>query len=158
MQYFVTILHIFLSFALILIILLQPAKDGASVLGGGGGNQNYGPRGQAHVLGRATTVVAALFMVTSITLAFYGSRRAREGSHIEDELQRLSSEEEGGIPMPTAAAPAPEASGDAAAPVEAPAGGAAAAPDEAAPAGEAPTENAAPSQQDDEPTPAGANP
>ena len=56
---FVTILHVMLSFILIGIILLQPGKDGASVLGGGGGgNQMYGPCGQSNLLGRATTVVA----------------------------------------------------------------------------------------------------
>ena len=82
MQFFTTILHIVLCISLILIILLQPGKDGASVFGGGGGgggNQMYGPRGQGHFLGKATTVIAATFMFTSITLAFY-SRPNEEGS------------------------------------------------------------------------------
>ena len=65
MQFFTTILHIVLCISLILIILLQPGKDGASVFGGGGGggNQMYGPRGQGHFLGKATTVIAATFML-----------------------------------------------------------------------------------------------
>jgi len=98
MQFFITIFHVMLCFALILIILLQPGKDGAAVFGGGGGggNQMYGPRGQAHLLGRATTLVAGLFMVTSITLAFYGSRRAQQGSDIMDDINRL--EQEGDVP------------------------------------------------------------
>lgn len=98
MQFFITIFHVMLCFALILIILLQPGKDGASVFGGGGssGNQMYGPRGQAHFLGRATTVVAGLFMFTSITLAFYGSRRVQQGSDIMDDINRL--EQEGDAP------------------------------------------------------------
>ncbi len=95
MPLFVTFLHVLLCIALILIILLQPGKDSASVFGGGGGgNQMYGPRGQANLLGRATTVVATLFMVTSITLALYSSERAQQGSNIEEEILRL--EREGG--------------------------------------------------------------
>ncbi len=90
MQLFILILHIVLCFALILIILLQPGKDGASVFGGGGGgNQMYGSRGQANFLGRMTTVVAALFMFTSITLAYRSSLRNQSGSDIEEDIRRL---------------------------------------------------------------------
>ena len=90
---FVTLLHVMLCFTLILIILLQPGKESASVFGGGGGNQMYGPRGQAHLLGRATTIVAALFMITSITLAWYSSQSVREGSDIEEDIMKLAEEE-----------------------------------------------------------------
>jgi preprotein translocase subunit SecG len=82
MHFFTTILHIVLCITLILIILLQPGKGAGSVFGGGGGgggNQMYGPRGQGHFLGKATTVIAATFMFTSITLAFY-SRPSEEAS------------------------------------------------------------------------------
>ncbi|MCK6505455.1 preprotein translocase subunit SecG [Myxococcota bacterium] len=122
MQLFVTILHIFLCLALILIILLQPGKEGAAAFGGGGANQMYGPRGQAHFLGRATTVVAALFMFTSITLALYSSTRVASDSDLEEGIQELpAGEEEEGFqldrpapatpePSPTGAiAPSPEA-------------------------------------------------
>ena len=93
MDLFITILHIVLSFALILIILLQPGKDGAAVFGGGGGgNQMYGARGQANFLSRATTLVAAMFMFTSITLAYKSSLRNQAGSDIEDDIRRLQAE------------------------------------------------------------------
>ena len=108
MQLFITIVHVILCFALILIILLQPGKEGAAVLGGGGGgNQMYGPRGQANFLGRATTVVAALFMVTSITLAYRSSERTQAGTGgIEDAILEIDAEES--IGQPAEAAPAPE--------------------------------------------------
>ncbi len=111
MQLFVTILHIILCLSLILIILLQPGKEGAAAFGGGGGNQMYGPRGSGHFLGKATTMVATLFMFTSITLAFYSSERTQVDSDIEDGIDRLDDEEEGfAIPAPTrtAAPPQPE--------------------------------------------------
>jgi preprotein translocase subunit SecG len=93
MHFFLTIFHVMLCFTLILIILLQPGKDGASVFGGGGGgNQMYGPRGQANFLGRATTAVAALFMFTSISLAWYSSHEVQAGSNIDDDILRLEAE------------------------------------------------------------------
>ncbi len=95
MHLFVTILHIFLCIALILIILLQPGKEGAAAFGGGGGNQMYGPRGQGHFLGRATTLVAGLFMFTSITLAWYSSERAQADSDLEEGIDQVDDSEEG---------------------------------------------------------------
>lgn len=119
MQLFLNIFHIVLSVALILIILLQPGKDQGAVFGGGGGNKMYAPRGQDSLLGRATTAVAVMFMFTSISLAYYSTERAREGSNIEDVIDDMEiDEEEGGgffddrrpadIPAPaTAPEPAP---------------------------------------------------
>ena len=94
MHLFVTLLHVMLCFIMILIILLQPGKDGASVFGGGGSNQQYGPRGQGHILGKATTVVACLFMFTSITLAYYSSESVREGSDIEEVMEDIEEEDD----------------------------------------------------------------
>lgn len=126
MQLFITILHVLLSLALILIILLQPGKEGAAVLGGGGGNQSYGPRGQANFLGRATTVVAALFMVTSITLAYRSSERTQAGTgDLEDVMKELDAEDDAPATIaPPTPAPAPvPVAPEVPAPVEADAAG-----------------------------------
>jgi preprotein translocase subunit SecG len=110
MQLFITILHIVLATLMILIILLQPGKEGGAALAGGSsGNQMYGPRGAGNFLGRATTIVACMFMFTSISLAWYSSDRIQSGSNIEDAIERLegSNDDDGfGIPMPTPAIPA----------------------------------------------------
>ncbi|MFM2244800.1 MAG: hypothetical protein RL071_874 [Pseudomonadota bacterium] len=153
MQFFITILHVMLCFALVGIILLQPGKEGASVLGGGGGNQMYAPRGQGNLLTKGTSVVAAMFMVTSIGLAWYSTDRMQSGSDVNDALKRLQEEQAAAV-APSATAPAEAApvapapvTPDAAAPVAEPAAPAAAgapastgapAPDAAAPAPGAP--------------------
>jgi len=127
-QIFVTILHVFLCIGLMLIILLQPGKsDVASAFGGGAGNQMYGQRASGHFLGRATTVIALLFMVTSITLAVYSSARVQSsGTDIENAIQRIQDED-----AKKAVEPAPtDAMGSPLPPIEQPA-----APAEAAPAG-----------------------
>ncbi len=148
MQLFITILHIVLAIFMILIILLQPGKEGGAALAGGSsGNQMYGPRGAGNFLGRATTVVATLFMVTSISLAWYSSDKIQSGSNIEDAIQRLegADDDDGfGIPMPTATTgfPTPDevdlGSPDAATP------DASDTPEVGTPAGEAPAGSAKP--------------
>jgi len=105
MQLFITILHVVLSISMILIILLQPGKEGGAALAGGSsGNQMYGPRGAGNFLGKATTVVAAMFMVTSITLAYYSSEKVQSGSDIEDAIKELEDYDEDEAPLPTAPA------------------------------------------------------
>ena len=60
----------------------------------------FGPRGPASLLSQATTVVAVLFMVTSISLSYYSSRKIQKNINIEDELQRLQSAEQIMAPIP----------------------------------------------------------
>ena len=69
--YYVTIvLHVIACLFLIGVVLLQQGKgqDLASAFGGGGTQTAFGPRGSANVLSRATTILAGLFMVTSLAL------------------------------------------------------------------------------------------
>ena len=89
MLLFIQLLHIFLSFFLILIILLQPGKDSGAVFGGQSGNSTYAARTNANPLGRATTIVAVVFMVTSITLAYFSTPEAQEGSDMSSTIEKL---------------------------------------------------------------------
>lgn len=106
---FIVALHVFLCLFLILIILLQPAKgsDVGAAFGGGGGSTMFGPRGPTNLLQQATTVVAVLFMVTSITLAMYSSRSMMANANVEDDLKELL-KEEAGKSREVEASPGPE--------------------------------------------------
>lgn len=98
MMLFITTLHIFLCVILILVILVQPGKGGdvAAAFGGGGSSTLFGPRGPASLLTRATTVVAILFMSTSIVLAVdASSKRQGTGDELEDDILRFEQEESG---------------------------------------------------------------
>src|SRR5262245_5682272 len=66
-----------------MVVLLQSGKaaDLAGAFGGGGSQTALGSRGAATVLTKATTVCAILFMLASLGLALYGSRRG--GSVLE---------------------------------------------------------------------------
>ena len=74
----ITIIHIVVSLFLIVVVLLQSGQSGdiTAAFGGMGSQTAFGPRGAATALSRATTWSAIIFMVTSITLSVYASRRS----------------------------------------------------------------------------------
>jgi preprotein translocase subunit SecG len=73
-----TIVHVIVCFFLIIVVLLQSGKaaDLAGAFGGMGSQTAFGPRGAATVLSKATTIAAALFMVTSLSLSVLASRNS----------------------------------------------------------------------------------
>ena len=89
MVLFIQILHVLLSLFLILIILLQPGKDSGAVFGGQAGNSAYSARTNANPLGRATTVVAVMFMSTSISLAWFSTVNTQDSEEMEKNRQTL---------------------------------------------------------------------
>ena len=71
----VQILHIFVCAVLVLVVLLQQGKGGGmgAALGGGTATQVFGGRGAGNLLTRATSICAAIFMLTSVSLAYLSS-------------------------------------------------------------------------------------
>src|SRR4051794_17374524 len=71
-----TILHVIVCVFLVIVVLLQSGKaaDLAGAFGGMGSQTVFGPRGSATVLSKATTIAAALFMVTSLSLSIMATR------------------------------------------------------------------------------------
>ena len=64
-------LHIFICFLLIISVLLQNGKgsDIGSALGGGVSGEMFGPKAPSNIMNKITTVIAACFIVLSLTLA-----------------------------------------------------------------------------------------
>ena len=87
-----TIVHIIVCLFLVTVVLLQSGKaaDLAGAFGGMGSQTAFGPRGSATVLTKATTLAAALFMVTSMSLAIVATRSAGTSSTVlEREANKL---------------------------------------------------------------------
>jgi preprotein translocase subunit SecG len=98
-----TLVHIIVCAFLVLVVLLQSGKaaDLAGAFGGMGSQTAFGPRGSATMLSKATTLAAAVFMVTSLSLAIIATRRAGVGSSV---LEKQPAKAQQGAP---AKAPAP---------------------------------------------------
>jgi len=66
----ILIIHVFVCFFLISIVLLQSGKGAELGAAFGGSSQTlFGSRGAATFLNKMTTVAAIVFMITSLTLA-----------------------------------------------------------------------------------------
>lgn len=82
-----TIVHILICVFLVIVVLLQSGKaaDLAGAFGGMGSQTAFGPRGSATVLSKATTIAAALFMVTSLSLAILATRGAGSATSVVEK-------------------------------------------------------------------------
>ncbi len=97
MHIFITIVHVMVCVILILVVLLQAGKGANMGAAFGGSSQTvFGSGGAGTFLGKLTTIVAAVFMVTSLTLSYFSVSR---GSSIMNTVSR---------PVAKKAAPAPQ--------------------------------------------------
>ena len=72
-----TIIHILVCVFMVSIVLLQHGKGadiGATF--GGGGQSLFGTEGPVPLMNKITTAAAILFMVTSISLAYFSAHRS----------------------------------------------------------------------------------
>ena len=77
MQILITILHVAACVILILVVLLQAGKGANMGAVFGGSSQTiFGSSGPGTFLGKMTTVVAAVFMITSLALSYSATHKA----------------------------------------------------------------------------------
>jgi len=120
MHTLIVILHVIVSVALILVILLQTGKgsDIGAVFGGGSSQTLFGSTGPTSFLSKLTAGAAIIFMLTSLFLAYF-SGRGGSGSIMKSGAGAPAQT----MPAPPAGMPAPPAGAPAipAAPPAAPA-------------------------------------
>ena len=87
-----TIVHVIVCLFLAVVVLLQSGKaaDLAGAFGGMGSQTVFGPRGSATVLSKATTVAAALFMMTSLSLSIISTRNGKGAPAIFDKTAKTT--------------------------------------------------------------------
>src|SRR4029453_19193627 len=117
--YVIVFFHVIACLFLIAVVLLQQGKgqDLASAFGGGGTQTAFGPRGPAAVLSRATTILAALFVVTSLALSIV---RPRTGGVLDQVAEPAPVASPAASTAPPTTAPASNANTPASGPAEAP--------------------------------------
>jgi preprotein translocase subunit SecG len=152
LQTFIHIIHVFVCVLLILVVLLQQGKGGGmGAAFGGASTQVFGGRGAGNILTRATAICAAIFMITSVSLAYLSSsgdralraKVAQEAGRRKDKGQlkeRAPATTESAAPSGSAPAEDKPAEGMPTNP--APAEGTTTRPAEKAPASDKPAESA----------------
>ena len=81
MENVVLTVHLILALLLIGVVLLQRSEGGALGMGGGGGSMSA--RGAATAMTKLTWLLAACFIVTSITLTILATRGDQAGSVVD---------------------------------------------------------------------------
>jgi preprotein translocase subunit SecG len=96
----ITIVHVIVCVFLAVVVLLQSGKaaDLAGAFGGMGSQTVFGPRGSATVLSKATTIAAALFMVTSLTLSILSTRSGKVAPAIFQKVVPVTQQKAGAAP------------------------------------------------------------
>ena len=88
MHIFITILHVVVCIILILVVLLQAGKGANMGAAFGGSSQTvFGSSGAGTFLGKMTTIVAGVFMLTSLTLSYFS---VYKGSSIMDSVKKTA--------------------------------------------------------------------
>jgi preprotein translocase subunit SecG len=83
------VLHVVVALAIIGLVLLQHGKgaDMGSGFGGGASGSLFGATGSANFLSRTTGVLAALFFILSLALAYVATRRPMEEGGVMDTVR-----------------------------------------------------------------------
>jgi len=76
MQTILNVFHLFLALGLVGLVLIQHGKgaDAGAAFGSGASATVFGARGSGNFLSRATGIIAALFFMTSMALAYFASQ------------------------------------------------------------------------------------
>src|ERR1700749_4069757 len=99
---FVLVIHLLLALMIIGLVLLQRGKGAEAGAGFGAGASGtvFGARGTSTLFSRLTAIFAALFFVTSLALAYRGTKQAAEPTTL---LERAAAQQ-AATPGPSAPA------------------------------------------------------
>ena len=77
--------HVLIGAMIVVLVLLQRGKgaDAGAGFGAGASGTVFGARGSANFLSRSTGVLAALFFMTSLSLAYLGTQRKAPASLLD---------------------------------------------------------------------------
>jgi preprotein translocase subunit SecG len=86
----IVVVHVLIATAIVGLVLLQRGRgaDAGAGFGAGASGTVFGARGSASFLSRTTAVLAALFIATSLSLAYLGGRQAPAPSSVVDRVQQ----------------------------------------------------------------------
>lgn len=108
MQTILVVVHLLLAVALVGLVLIQHGKgaDMGAAFGSGASATVFGSAGAGNFLSRTTGVIAALFFVTSLTLAYFAMQKGEQESLMKAEEAAPPAAEQPAAPT-TAPEPVP---------------------------------------------------
>jgi len=79
--------HVLVALGIVGLVLMQHGKgaDMGAAFGGGASGSLFGASGSANFLSRTTGILAAIFFITSLSLAYIGSHRPKTTGSVMQE-------------------------------------------------------------------------
>jgi len=85
METLIWIVHVIVAVSVIALVLLQHGKgaDMGAAFGGGSAGSLFGSTGSANFLSRSTAILATVFFITSLGLAYFGVQQHKPTSVLD---------------------------------------------------------------------------
>jgi preprotein translocase subunit SecG len=112
------VMHVVVAIAIVGLVLLQHGKgaDMGSGFGGGASSSLFGATGSANFLSRTTAVLAAVFFLSSLGLAYFATQAPRESGSVVDRAPATQQKKAEPAKPDAKAEKAPEPQGEKAVP------------------------------------------
>ncbi|TVQ43475.1 MAG: preprotein translocase subunit SecG [Gammaproteobacteria bacterium] len=88
LQTVVLVTHVLIAVLIVGLVLLQRGKgaEAGAAFGAGASGTVFGSRGSANFMSRSTAVLATMFFLSSLTLAFFSGQRSEPASLMEQAV------------------------------------------------------------------------
>jgi preprotein translocase subunit SecG len=95
------VFHILIAIAIVALILLQQGKgaDAGAAFGAGASGTVFGSQGSATFLSKATAILATLFFISSLGLAYLANETVKSGSVVDQVQTEQQKVEEPKLPV-----------------------------------------------------------
>ena len=102
MKTIMLVVHVLLAAGVIALVLLQRGKgaETGAAFGGGASGTVFGSQGSANFLSRSTAVIATLFFITSLALAYIYSSGSKPRSVTDGVVQDVPVEQQQSMDFP----------------------------------------------------------
>lgn len=86
----ILVIHVLVAAGVIGLVLIQQGKgaDAGAAFGGGASSTVFGSQGSASFLTRATGVLATIFFITSLTLAYLSIQKVEPTSVVDTVIEQ----------------------------------------------------------------------
>jgi preprotein translocase subunit SecG len=116
----ILVVHVLAALGVIGLVLLQHGKgaDVGAAFGSGSSGSLFGATGSANFLSRTTSILAAVFFISSLGLAYIANLKPKTGASVIDRAPPASApanevpKPSGELPKPGGAAPSDSKAGD----------------------------------------------
>ena len=101
----ILLLHVAAAIGVIILVLLQHGKgaDMGAAFGGGSAGSLFGASGSANFMSRLTGILAAVFFLTSLSMAYIATHKPKSGGGVMDSVTTVPKAPVApGVPSPAA--------------------------------------------------------